>query len=115
MNRWHLILFLVLASLVANSASVDTVSIYSSAMRQRFNCVVIKPDNYNKKKAAFPVVYLLHGYAGQYNNWIMKVPAIKQYADDYQLLIVCPEGGFSSWYYDSPVDSSMRYETYIGK
>ena len=97
------------------AATVDTVSIYSAAMKKSFSCVVIKPSGYKKEKKGFPVVYLLHGYSGTYNNWINRVPALKEYADNYALLIVCPDGGYSSWYFDSPVDSSMRYETYIGK
>jgi S-formylglutathione hydrolase FrmB len=43
------------------------------------------------------------------------VPELKEYADQYQMMIVCPDGGNSSWYFDSPVDSTMKYETYIGK
>ena len=84
-------------------------------MNKNIRCVVIQPDNYKKKKASFPVVYLLHGYSGNFSNWITKVPALMNYADDYQLIIVCPDGNFSSWYFDSPVDSSSRYETYISK
>jgi|SRR5450759_5197606 len=49
------------------------------------------------------------------NDWITKVPAIKEYADQYQLMIVCPDGGFTSWYFDSPVDSTIKYETYISR
>ena len=96
------------------AASVDTASIYSNAMHKEYKCVVIKPSSYKKKNKSFPVVYLLHGYSGSYSNWITLVPSIKKYADDYQLLIVCPDGGFSSWYFDSPIDSSMKYETCIG-
>jgi S-formylglutathione hydrolase FrmB len=99
---------------LCKAASVDTILIYSNAMHKEFKCVVIKPDSYKKKKNQFPVVYLLHGFAGDFSNWIKKVPKIKEYADQLQLLIVCPDGGYSSWYFDSPVDSSMRYETYIG-
>jgi S-formylglutathione hydrolase FrmB len=107
----------VLFSLAFNSfaANVDTISIYSNAMHKEFKCVVIKPASYKKNKENFPVVYLLHGYSGWYSNWIIRVPELKQYADQYQLLIVCPDGGYSSWYFDSPIDSTMKYETYIGK
>jgi len=28
-------------------------------------------------------------------------------------MIVCPDGNFSSWYFDSPVDSSFKYDTYV--
>lgn len=99
----------------ANAATVDTVSIYSKAMQKSKKCVVIRPDTYKKKSNLYPTVYLLHGYAGDFSNWILKVPSLKNYADDLQLLIVCPDGDYSSWYFDSPVDSSMKYETYIGK
>jgi S-formylglutathione hydrolase FrmB len=100
-------------TLFSYAATVDTVSIYSRAMKKAFNCVVIKPDSYKKKKTEFPVVYLLHGFSGSFSDWIKKVPKIKNEADQLQLLIVCPDGGYSSWYFDSPVDTTMKYETYI--
>jgi S-formylglutathione hydrolase FrmB len=31
------------------------------------------------------------------------------------MLIVCPDGAVSSWYFDSPLDSTMRYETFIAQ
>lgn len=97
------------------AASVDTVSIYSHRMQKSYKCVVIKPNTYNQPSATFPTVYLLHGFSGAYDNWIKKVPQLKQYADTYQLLIVCPDAAYSSWYFDSPVDSTVRFETYIAR
>lgn len=102
-------------SITLNAATVDTVSIYSSKMKKARKCVVIKPDNYKKKKKSYPVVYLLHGHAGDFANWIKKVPEIKRYADDHELMIVCPDGEYSSWYIDSPIDPAMQYETYIAR
>ena len=107
--------FLLTVALNSIAASVDTISIYSNAMHKDFKCVVIKPNAYKKRKNIFPVVYLLHGYGGWYSNWLIRVPDLKDYADQYNLMIVCPDGGQSSWYFDSPVDSTMKYETYIGK
>jgi S-formylglutathione hydrolase FrmB len=106
------LLFLTVSS---DAATVDTISIYSNAMHKKFKCVVIKPATYKKKTNSYPVVYLLHGYGGWYSNWIIRVPQLKEYADEYQLMIVSPDGGNSSWYFDSPVDSTMKYETYTGK
>jgi putative tributyrin esterase len=34
-------------------------------------------------------------------------------ADKYQLIIVTPDGGYDSWYFDSPVNKTSQYETYI--
>jgi len=100
---------------VLHAAAVDTVDVYSNAMQKHIKCVVIKPAGYSSGAKRLPVVYLLHGYSGNYADWIKKVPAIKQYADMYTVMIVCPDGAFSSWYFDSPIDSTMRYETYIAK
>lgn len=105
--------FSLFFSIAVRAATVDTVSIHSAAMNKSFKCVVIRPEPGAEKK--YPVVYLLHGYGGGYSNWITRVPALKEYADQFQMFIVCPDGGYSSWYFDSPVDSTMRYETYIGK
>lgn len=115
MKRWIIFAVIAIATLNSSAATVDTVSIYSKAMKKAFNCVVIKPAGYKKEKAGFPVIYLLHGYSGNFSNWITLVPALKEYADEFKMLIVCPDGGYSSWYFDSPVDSTMRYETYIGR
>ncbi len=94
---------------------VDTVSIYSNKMRKAIPCVVIKPAQYNSDKLKYPVVYLLHGYAGNYSNWIKKVPELTEYATTMQLLIVCPDGGFGSWYLDSPIDTTYQYQTFVSK
>jgi S-formylglutathione hydrolase FrmB len=107
------ILFMSLV-FASQAATVDTVSIFSKAMGKAFNCVVIQPDKKAEKSPALPVVYLLHGWSGNYRDWIRKVPAIKQLADLYRVIIVCPDGGFAGWYIDSPLDAGLRYETYIG-
>ena len=100
---------------MAKAAKVDTVSVFSNAMQKLIKCVVIKPYSYKKKYKKFPVVYLLHGYSGDYSNWIKKVPEIKKYADEDEMIIVCPDGAFASWYFDSPVDEKIKYETFISE
>ena len=107
-------LFAVLFIFNLYAARVDTVTIYSKTMQKAIKCVVIEPRKVKGVKS-WPVVYLLHGYSGDFSNWITKVPALQQYADEYKIMIVCPDGHYSSWYFDSPVDSAMRYETYIAK
>lgn len=114
--RYILFFCFLLYSFTTHSASVDTVTIYSKAMHKNIKTVVVKPDSYKvlgDKK--YPVVYLLHGYGGNYRNWISKVPEIKEMANNYQMLIVCPDGAIGSWYFDSPVDSSYRYETFVSQ
>lgn len=115
MRKTVVSLVFLLALKITYAASVDTVSIFSNAMKKSNKCVVIKPNGYKKEKIGFPVVYLLHGYGGDYANWIKRVPELMQHADELRLIIVCPDGNNGSWYIDSPVDSSMRFETYVGK
>jgi S-formylglutathione hydrolase FrmB len=98
---------------IINAAKVDTILVFSNNMQKQIKCVVIKPSSYKKKKLRFATVYLLHGYGGWYSNWIIRVPELKEYADKYELLIICPDGDKASWYFDSPVNSSMKYEAYI--
>jgi len=98
------------------AAKVDTVETFSAAMNKKIKAVVITPANYGTGTAqAFPVVYLLHGYSGAYADWIRNVPALANYADQYGLIIVCPDGGYGSWYFDSPADPKWKYETYIAE
>lgn len=92
------------------AAITDTVETYSPSMKKNIKAVVIRPDNYNKLNE-LPVVYLLHGYSGNYSNWAFK--GVGYLADLYDLMIVCPDGNYDSWYWDSPIDPSYRYETYI--
>lgn len=116
MNKKSFLLFLISAfSFITNAATVDTVNIYSDAMHKNIKCVVVKPDSYENDTNQYPVVYLLHGYSGNYSNWITKVPKLKDEVDQLQLIIVCPDGNYSGWYLDSPIDPSMKYETYVAK
>jgi S-formylglutathione hydrolase FrmB len=107
-------LILALCTLGVFSATVDTVSVFSEKMNKNIKAVVVKPQSY-EAQAAHPVLYLLHGYSGRYDGWIKDAPHIKELADQYGMMIVCPDGGFSSWYWDSPVDSTYQYETFVSK
>lgn len=95
-------------------ASVDTVATFSTAMQKEIKAVVITPKDYSNSKD-YPVVYLLHGYSGNYKNLINRVPQLESYADQYGLIIVTPDGNYGSWYWDSPEVADSKYETYVGK
>lgn len=99
----------------AATHQVDTVTIWSPSMQKPIKNVVILPTEYNQNTPQdWPVVYLLHGFRGRYDTWINKTqPDLPAAASRMGEIIVCPDGGFSSWYWDSPIDSTMRYETYI--
>ena len=107
-----LILMLLVFS-VSKASKVDTVSVFSKAMNKEIKNVIIVPENANGK--SFPTIYLLHGYSGNYSNWVNGAPAIKDLSDKLGIVFVCPDGGFSSWYWDVPGDKNFQYETYVAK
>ncbi|MDB5135067.1 MAG: xynZ 1 [Mucilaginibacter sp.] len=115
-NRFSTLVLLLLAvcAVRAEAAIVDTALTHSAAMNRDIKAVVIKPADYSTNKK-FPVLYLLHGFSGKYSDWILKVPSIIQLADRYDIIIICPDGGFAGWYFDSPVDKQSQYETYLAK
>lgn len=107
----------ILAIYIANTcaaATVDTIWVESTSMQKTIPNLIITPDSYDTKKD-FPVVYLLHGAGGNFSNWAHIAPEILTFADQFNMIIICPDGGVTSWYFDSPIDSNMRYETFITK
>ncbi|MCG2460863.1 esterase family protein [Flavobacteriaceae bacterium F89] len=110
-----ILLFLFCNSVFVFASRVDTLRVMSNSMNKTIANVVIIPDTYTTQKEGFPVLYLLHGAGGNYKDWVSKVPAIKEYADKYNIVVVCPDGDVTSWYFDSPVDGKMKYETYVSK
>lgn len=107
-----LLVFSVAVQLAFSRPQVDTIAVYSAKMKKEIKSVVVLPEKYSKKKH-YPVVYLLHGYSDNYAKWVNTVPSIKALATKHQLILVCPDGGYSSWYFDSPIDSAFQYETHI--
>lgn len=96
-----------------HAQKVDTLSVYSSSMNKDIKNVVILPEGYGTVSGkAYPVLYLLHGYGGNYSSWIKIKPELPQIASLSDMIIVCPDGQ-NSWYWDSPKEPSVRFETYI--
>ena len=115
MKKLGIVISFLLIAFNGFSADVDTLMVPSKSMKKNIPAVIILPTGYQNAKQNFPVVYLLHGAGGSYRNWITRVPHIKALADQHQMVIVCPDGAVTSWYFDSPVDSNFRYESFVAK
>ncbi len=110
------LLLLPVSYYTALCATVDTLDIKSKCMDKNIRTVVITPDGYDAAAGKkYPVVYLLHGHSGNYRSWVKDVPTIKKAADELGLIVVCPDGGFNSWYINSPVNDSVKYDTHISE
>jgi S-formylglutathione hydrolase FrmB len=57
------------------------------------------------------VVYLLHGYTVHYSDWVLH-SGIRQYARQYQEIIVMPEAG-ASWYVNNYANPKLQWQDYF--
>lgn len=93
---------------------VQTIQFESKLVRATLPYNVLLPLDYNSpiaKTKRYPVVYLLHGLTGHYNNWIEKTH-LTDNVTAYQFIIVMPEGN-NGWYTDSATVPTEKYESYI--
>lgn len=113
----RLIIFLALLPFFAFSqAKTDTIQVYSAAMKKNLKAAVTTPSTYQSGDQKYPVLYLLHGGSGAFSDWHQKVTEsglVGRMAEEYNLIIVTPGVGPASYYYDSPMLDSVRYETYM--
>ncbi len=115
MKRLTITIILLIQAVFLQAAQVDTIAIYSQSMDKNVKNVVIVPDGYATSQKHYNVLYLLHGAYGCHLDWITKVPQIAHYSDQYNLIIVCPDGYQFGWYLDSPINPKNQYETYFSK
>lgn len=93
---------------------VETIQFKSKLVGTTLPYSVVLPVGYSqagKEKVLYPVLYLLHGLAGHYSNWLSKTK-LAEYAARYEMIIVTPEGN-DGWYTDSATVPTDKYETYI--
>ena len=114
--RFFLFALFIIQSLLTIAATVDALDILSVVMKKTYKAAIVLPASYSKNKSVYPVLYLLHGGYGHFNDWLLKTPdkmLVQNLSDQYNFIIVMPEGEVFSYYIDSPVDKSSQFETYI--
>ena len=112
MKRTILAAMLLFAlSLTASAFKDQEIKVFSESMKKDVPVTVITPDSYDAGEA-FPVVYLLHGYSDNHRAWVTR-GGVGELADRYGLVLVMPDGGFDSWYFDSKVTPEYQYETFV--
>ena len=97
---------------IDNNSQLQVVEVKSKKMGRSINNLVVFPEQYLKDSTTtFPVIYLLHGFSDDYMAWQNHVDLTK-YANKYGIILVCPDAQ-DSWYFDSPIDPTFQFETYI--
>ncbi len=94
-------------------ANIENYQLNSKLLAREIPYRVVLPVNYKNPtdKTAYPVIYLLHGLTGHFDNWTEKTK-LNEYAAKYNYIIVTPEGN-NGWYSDSAGVPNDKYESYI--
>lgn len=93
----------------------DTIEVLSPKMGRMIKNTVVLPSQYFDSESAdviYPVIYLLNGHGGDYGSWGIIRPDLDYLASELGVIFVCPDGQ-NSWYWDSPVNSKLQFETYV--
>jgi S-formylglutathione hydrolase FrmB len=83
----------------------------SQALGRAMKYRVWLPAGYFNGTKRYPVLYLLHGWAGDETNW-STLTKLTKYADTLPVIIVMPDGQ-NSWYVDSISDETEKFEAYV--
>ncbi len=109
-SRTFLFFFSGVASRFGVCCSVDTLAVHSAAMNKEVGVAVVTPDDYGTQP--LPTVYLLHGYGDNHLRGYLGLTNVRDLVDALDVIVAIPDAE-SSWYFDSPVDPSLRYETFV--
>jgi S-formylglutathione hydrolase FrmB len=90
---------------------VETIQFKSELIGQVLPYDALLPVGYADSNKRYPVLYLLHGLFGRYDDWVTRTN-LAQYAMNYDLIIITPEG-HDSWYTDSAGAATDKYESYF--
>lgn len=102
---------LFICSTASYAFKQEVITVNSSKMDKDVLVTVITPDSYDTPKA-LPVVYILHGYSDDHTRWA-EWGSIGGLSDQYEIIFVLPDGGYDSWYFDSPLCPDYQYETFV--
>lgn len=109
MKEMKLLLCILFFNLTLNAQ--EQLVLESKFITQLDTIWVFQPEN-NSEANDLPLVYLLHGWSGNYKQW-NNIINCQEYADKYNCIIVCPDGLYDSWYIDSPVLKHSQYKSFF--
>jgi S-formylglutathione hydrolase FrmB len=95
----------------AASPRVQEGMFHSKALDRDMHYTIVLPADYRDSQRRYPVLYLLHGWAGDYTNWV-KLTHLVEYSRRYPIIIVTPDAR-NSWYVNSATVPGDRFEDYM--
>ena len=99
---------------VAKQSQVNHIKVPATNIASPMDVNVILPESYaTNVDKKYPVVYILHGYSGDYNAWLeLTEPRLDSLASHYDMIFVLPDGR-DSWYWDAPADPKLKMESFF--
>jgi S-formylglutathione hydrolase FrmB len=94
-----------------HKVDVETIQFKSELIGQVLPYNALLPVGYTESNKRYPVLYLLHGLFGRYDDWVTRTN-LAEYAANYDVIIIMPEG-HDSWYTDSAGAATEKYESYF--
>ena len=90
-------------------ARVQERAFQSRALGQQMRYLAVLPPGYNASARRYPVLYLLHGWAGDYRNWVTMTNLVAD-CERYPMIVITPDAR-NSWYVNSPQERFQDYVT----
>lgn len=101
------------ARAVAAESRMQDCVFPSESLGRQMHYRILLPKGYFESDRYYPALYLLHGWAGDYQNW-STLTNLAKYAENLPIIIVMPDAG-NSWYVDSATVPRDKFEQYMIK
>ncbi len=113
MKPGYLLCIALLFQYTFSQITVVEDSLFSQSLNTTTKFYAVLPDGYSKTQERYTAVYLLHGFSGDYTNWVKQTDLIK-YLKGYEYIVICPDAK-NSWYSNSIILQNANYEDMIIK
>lgn len=112
----YILIFLVLGTTFSFASYTDS-TYYSTVLKTDRNYRIFLPKNYDNSQAAYPVIYLLHGWGGRFNDWGDQANLNATFMDSLavrdSVIMVAFDGRIdlsNPWPYNIGADYAVTYE-----
>ncbi|MFA6541862.1 MAG: alpha/beta hydrolase-fold protein [Bacteroidota bacterium] len=110
---WSLFFLTVLARFSFAQVTVVEDSLYAPSIKGYSKFYAILPDSYTVTQERYTTIYLLHGFGGDYTNWVKLTDLVRDLRL-YHYIVICPDAK-NSWYTNSVTIKNADYEDLIIK
>jgi S-formylglutathione hydrolase FrmB len=94
--------------------ATEDVTFKSAAVGKEMRYRVLRPAlGMRPREPRYPVLYLLHGFTGDFMDWESRTH-LAEYVAGLGLIVVMPDGQ-DSWYTNAAADPALKFEDYIVK